>query len=132
MYQNGQISMKTFELEDQYAIIFSLALWPQEPHEIHFFKKTGFHKKCSFENVKKCQNWDEMGPGWRWRAQIWSIWVENELIKRFKTLPGPGEAIFDQKWPKRTKIGQKKNPKFLPYDFPYFSKGSALGAAYLI
>ena len=62
-----------------------------------FSKKTGFHKKCSFENVKKCQNWDEMGPGWRWRAQIWSIWIENELIKRFKTLPGPGEAIFDQK-----------------------------------
>ena len=42
MHQNRQISVKTFELEDQYAIIFSLALWPQEPHEIHFFKKTGF------------------------------------------------------------------------------------------
>ena len=97
MHQNRKKSMKTSELEDQYAIIFSLALWPEEPHEIHFFKKTGFHKKCSFENVKKCQNWDEMGPGWRWRAQIWSIWIENELIKRFKTLPGPGEAIFDQK-----------------------------------
>ena len=70
MHQNRQISVKASELEDQYAIIFSLALWPQEPHEIHFFKKTGFHKKCSFENVKQCQNWDEMGPGWRWRAQI--------------------------------------------------------------
>ena len=38
-----------------------------------------------------------MGLGLRWRAQIWSIWIENDLIKRFKTLPGPGEAIFDQK-----------------------------------
>ena len=54
IHQNAQNPVKTFELEDQYAIIFSLALWPQEPHEIHFFKKTGFHKKCSFENVKKC------------------------------------------------------------------------------
>ena len=42
MHQNRQIPVKTFELEDQYAIIFSLALWPQEPHEIIFFKKTGF------------------------------------------------------------------------------------------
>ena len=53
MHQNGQISMKTFGLEDQYAIIFGLALWAEEPPEIIFFKKTGFHKKCSFENVKK-------------------------------------------------------------------------------
>ena len=37
-----------------------------------------------------------MGPGLRWWAQILSIWIENELIKRSKTLPGPGEAIFDQ------------------------------------
>ena len=97
MHQEGKNTVKTSELEDQYVIIFGLALWPQEPHEIHFFKKTGFHKKYSFENVKSCQNWHEMGPGWRWRAQIWSIWVENYPIKRFKTLPGPGEAIFDQK-----------------------------------
>ena len=41
MHQNGQKSVKTSELEDQYAIIFSLSLWPEEPHEIHFFKKTG-------------------------------------------------------------------------------------------
>ena len=65
MHQNCENPLKTFELEDQYAIIFGLALWPQEPHEINFFKKTGFHKKCSFENVKKLQNWDEMDPGWR-------------------------------------------------------------------
>ena len=42
MYQNCQTSVKTSELEDQYAVIFGLALWPEEPHEIHFFKKTGF------------------------------------------------------------------------------------------
>ena len=42
MHQNRQKSVKTSELEDQYAIIFSLALWPEEPPEIHFFKKTGF------------------------------------------------------------------------------------------
>ena len=32
--------MKTFELEDQYAIIFSLALWPEEPYEIDFYEKS--------------------------------------------------------------------------------------------
>ena len=42
MYKNRKKSVKTSELEDQYAIIFGLSLWPQEPHEIHFFKKTGF------------------------------------------------------------------------------------------
>ena len=56
MHQNRQKSVKTSELEDQYAIIFGLSLWAEEPHEINFFKKTGFRKKCSFENVKKIQN----------------------------------------------------------------------------
>ena len=65
MHQYVQISMKTSELEDRYAIILSLALWPPEPHEIIFFRKTCFRKKCSFETVKKYQKLDEMGPGWR-------------------------------------------------------------------
>ena len=54
---------------------------------------------CVFKlfEVDSWQKWLEMGLGLRWRAQIWSIWIENDLIKRFKTLPGPGEAIFDQK-----------------------------------
>ena len=58
-------SVKTSKLEDQYVIIFSLALWLQEPHEVHFFKKTGFHKKWSSENAKNHTNLHEMGPGWR-------------------------------------------------------------------
>ena len=45
IHKNRQISMKTSELEDQYAIVFSLALWPQEPHEIHVFKKNCFSQK---------------------------------------------------------------------------------------
>ena len=65
MHQNRQKSVKTSELEDQCAIIFSLAPWSEEPPEVDFFKKTGFRKKCSFENVKKGQNWHEVGPGWR-------------------------------------------------------------------
>ena len=97
MHQHGQTSVKTSKLEDQHAIIFSLALWVEEAYEVHFFKKTGFHKKCSFKNAKQIQKCDGMGPGWRWRAQVWSIWIDNDLIKRFKTLPGLGEAIFNQK-----------------------------------
>ena len=60
-----------------------------------------------------------MGLGLRWRAQIWSIWIENDLIKRFKTLPGPGEAMFDQKISKRTKAEKsKRNNIFSPYETP--------------
>ena len=102
--------MNTFELEDQYAIIFSLALWAEEPPEVDFFKKTGFRKKCEVKNVKKCQKWDEMGPGWRWRAQIWSLWIEKELIKRFKTLPGPGEAKKNKNDQNGPKPKNQKNP----------------------
>ena len=69
-----------------------------------------------------------MGPGWRWRAQIWSIWIENELIKRFKTLPGPGEA---QKKSKIAKMGQNrkigKSRIFSPYETP----DQPLWAAYI-
>ena len=60
-----------------------------------------------------------MGPGWRWRAQIWSIWIENELIKRFKTLPGPGEAQKNQKlskWAKTEKT--EKSVYVLPMKLP--------------
>ena len=42
MHQNRQKSVKTSELEDRYAVIFSLALWPEEPQEIDFFKKSWF------------------------------------------------------------------------------------------
>ena len=38
MHQNGQKSVQTSKLEDQYAVIFSLAVWPEEPQEIDFFK----------------------------------------------------------------------------------------------
>ena len=40
MYQNAQTAMKTSYLEDQCAIIFGLALWPQEPHEVILFKNS--------------------------------------------------------------------------------------------
>ena len=47
MYQNRQQTVQTLELEDQDAMIFGLALWPEEPHEVHFFKRAGFHKWSS-------------------------------------------------------------------------------------
>ena len=45
MHQNRQKSVKTSELEDQYAVIFSLAPWSEEPREIDFFKKSWFSQK---------------------------------------------------------------------------------------
>ena len=58
MHQNRQNSVKTSELEDQCAIMFSLALWPQEPHEIHFFKKKIVSLKVF---VRKCQKMSKLG-----------------------------------------------------------------------
>ena len=47
MHQNRQKTVQTSELEDQYAVIFSLAVWPEEPQEIDFFKKSWFQQKWS-------------------------------------------------------------------------------------
>ena len=58
--------MKTFELEDQYAIILGLALWPQEPHEIDFFKKSVFAKSVRSKMSKKIKigtKWVQDGDG---------------------------------------------------------------------
>ena len=56
MHQNGQQSVKTSELEDRYAVIFSLALWSEEPREMDFFKKSWFSQTRSSENDKNNQN----------------------------------------------------------------------------
>ena len=66
MHQNRQKSVKTSELEDQYAIIFSLARWAEEPHEIHFFKKLVFAKSVRLKMSKNVQNgtkWVQDGDG---------------------------------------------------------------------
>ena len=47
MHQNRKKTIKTFELEDQYAIIFSLAPWSEEPREIDFFKQSWLQKQSS-------------------------------------------------------------------------------------
>ena len=45
MHQNRQKTVKTSELEDRYAIIFSLAPWSEEPREIDFSKKSWISQK---------------------------------------------------------------------------------------
>ena len=45
MHQIHQKTVQTSELEDQYAVIFSLSLWSEEPREIDFFKKSWFSQK---------------------------------------------------------------------------------------
>ena len=64
MHQNRQNSVKTSELEDQYAIIFGLALWAEEPREIHFSKKLVFAKSVRSKiskNVKIGMKWVQDG-----------------------------------------------------------------------
>ena len=53
MHQNCQKPTKPSELEDQYVIIFGLALWPEEPHEVHFFKNMCFLQKRSSNKFQK-------------------------------------------------------------------------------
>ena len=119
MHQDCQMTVKTSELEDQYAIIFGLALWPQETHEIISFKNRRW-------KWQQCQHWHEMGPGLRWRAHILSERIDNDLIKRFKTLPGPSGAWvgcfwhFLQNW---TEIGRTNKSEYFPYYFPNFPRG---------
>ena len=52
-YQNGQKTVKISELEDQDAIILGLVVWPEEPQEIDFFKKSWFQQKWSSKQIYK-------------------------------------------------------------------------------
>ena len=58
--------MKTSKLEDQYVVIFGLALWPEEPHEVHFFQKNVFSQKMvvvKFQKIFKIElKWFPMAP----------------------------------------------------------------------
>ena len=62
MHQNRQNSVKTSKLEDQYAVIFGLALLPQEPHEVHFFKK----KKLVFAKSVRSKMSKNVKIGMKW------------------------------------------------------------------
>ena len=52
MHQHSQQIVKTIELEDQYAVIRGFELWPEEPREIDFFRKSWFSQNMF---VRKCQ-----------------------------------------------------------------------------
>ena len=53
MYPNCSKSIKTSELEDQYAVMFSLAPWPEEPYEVHSFQKEFVFTKVVVKISKK-------------------------------------------------------------------------------
>ena len=53
MHEIRQKTVKAFELEDQYAVISGLALWPEEPREINFFQKSWCSQKISSRNDNK-------------------------------------------------------------------------------
>ena len=53
-----QIMINLWKLEDQYTIIFLLALFPEEPREIHFFEKSLEHVGFNFRKIiEKCTKW---------------------------------------------------------------------------
>ena len=56
MHKHRQQFVKTSELEDQDAIMFSLALWPKEPREIHFPEIIGFHTNGHQKKSRKNQH----------------------------------------------------------------------------
>ena len=96
MHKHCQNPMKTSELEDQYAVIFSLAVWPEEPREIDFFKKSWFSQNMF---VRKCQKSSKLswnGSRIEMTGSDFVCMELNDLTKRSKAFPGPGEAICDQ------------------------------------
>ena len=63
-YKNAveiQITINLWKLEDQYTIIVLLALFPEEPWEIHFSKRVS---NMSILNFKKLPKIDEHGLEW--------------------------------------------------------------------
>ena len=64
MRQRRQKSVKTSGLEDQYAVIVSLELWPEEPHEVHFSKRIGVHKSCRQKMKTNNEHLAERGSPW--------------------------------------------------------------------
>ena len=67
-----------WKLEDQYRIIFQLALWPEEPREIRFFRKTSRHEiQVSPKNVWK---WSEMASE-NWSGAM-ETWIRLEIAFR--------------------------------------------------
>ena len=52
MHQNRRKTVQTLELEDQDAVILGLVVWPEEPREIRFFKKSWFSQKWSSKKIK--------------------------------------------------------------------------------
>ena len=49
----SHLLMKILKLEDQYTIIFLLALWPEEPWEIHVFEKSVEHVDLDFQKMSE-------------------------------------------------------------------------------
>ena len=54
--------MKTSAREDQYGIIFYVAVWPERPYEVDFFEKSSQFGGLKFvrNGLKKTKN----GPNW--------------------------------------------------------------------
>ena len=113
-----QIMINLWKLEDQYTIIFLLALFPEEPWEIHFFEKSFEHVGLNFP---KCLKINENGSEWvrhgSPRAHI--RWGRSYKLSDASGRPpdapwGRFKAILIDFWSKR---GRQN----LPENFPYIS-----------
>ena len=118
MHQNHQKSVKTSELEDQYAVILGLAVWPEGPREIDFFKKSWFQQKMSSKNLKNISIELKWSAGLRLGWYLTKIDL-NASRKLFKALPGPGEAFFECKNKNGQNTDKQKVPYISPYQTPY-------------
>ena len=71
------LGAKTSYQEDQYTIIFHRTDWPELPHRIDFFEKSGISKN---QNPEKCRKWAEMGPQ-KWTRGIFSAGMQEISIR---------------------------------------------------
>ena len=81
--------MKTSKLEDRYTKLLVLALWPEEPYEVHFFEKKMLVQKM----VGKFRNMSEnMFPQ---KVQNQFPWTQDTQISHLDNLFSISSRRYD-------------------------------------
>ena len=85
--------MKTWNEEDPYGILFHIAVCPEEPCGIDFFKKSSENRDPKNPRIKKIQRLARFGP----RTNIFGFCDHSPGQKsapnKIKHLPGPKNAL---------------------------------------
>ena len=113
-----QIMINLWKLEDQYTIIFLLALFPEEPREIHFFEKSVEHVGLDFQKMfENWWKWVWMGPPWVPTGLIFDEDGAKSCPMPLDALPTPFKAVLKPFW---SILGRKGVDKICRIFFPIY------------